>query len=108
MRADRTHAEHVVVAEVARVAAHVGIMEVNGFNRIEIAGEGAWDWLDSLLCNPPPKTVGKVSLNYFLTDAGTVLGEATLARLAEDQFWWGSAAASRSRRRRCRGMRWMT
>lgn len=90
----RTRTEDVVAAEVAHVAAHVGIMEVNGFNRIEIAGEGAWDWLDSLLCNPPPKTVGKVSLNYFLTDAGTVLGEATLARLAEDRFWWGSAAAA--------------
>ncbi|MEL6793272.1 MAG: glycine cleavage T C-terminal barrel domain-containing protein, partial [Pseudomonadota bacterium] len=90
----RTKTEDVVAAEVAHVRDQVGIMEVNGFNRIEIAGEGAWAWLNGLLTNPPPRKVGKVSLNYFLAENGAVLGEATLARLAEDRFWWGSAAAA--------------
>ena len=40
----------VVGAEVAAIQSAVGLTEVNGFNRIEITGEGAHDWLDSLFC----------------------------------------------------------
>ncbi len=83
-----------VGAEVAMVHGRVGIAEVNGFNRIEITGEGALDWLDTLLCGRVPKRVGKVGLGYFLTEAGNVLGEATLAVLDERTVWWGSAAAA--------------
>ena len=84
----------VVAREVEAVRTRVGLMEVNGFNRIEIAGAGAADWLDRLMCGRVPRRAGKVGLAYFLTDHGCVLGEATLANLDEATVWWGSAAAA--------------
>ena len=84
----------VVAAEVEALRQGVGIMEVSGFNRFEIAGEGARDWLDRICCSRLPARPGKVSLVYLLNELGTVKGEATLAQLAPDRFWYGSAAAA--------------
>ena len=84
----------LVEAEVMHLHNHVGIAEVNGFNRIEIAGTGAMNWLDRLICGRVPTKDGKVGLGYFLTPKGDVLGEATMARLSDDKIWWGSAAAA--------------
>jgi dimethylglycine dehydrogenase len=84
----------VVAREVEAVRDRVGIMEVNGFNRIEIAGAGALAWLDGLFCGRVPKRTGKVGLGYFLTARGNVLGEATLANLDDETVWYGSAAAA--------------
>ncbi|WP_413691751.1 GcvT family protein [Psychromonas sp. KJ10-2] len=84
----------IVAAEVKGVTENVGIMEVNGFNRFEIKGPKAAEWLDSLMCSNIPKTVGRIGLCYFLTEKGNVLGEATIAKLSEDTFWYGSAAAA--------------
>lgn len=91
----RFHAiENIIAAEVQAVHERVGLMEVSGFNRFEISGPRAGEWLDSLSCSNIPKTVGRLALTYSLTESGHVLGEATLAKLAEDRFWYGSAAAS--------------
>ncbi len=84
----------IVATEVEAVHTHVGLAEINGFNRIEISGDGAIDWLDRLICGRVPRRPGKVGLGYFLTEQGHVLGEATLAVLDETTVWWGSAAAA--------------
>ena len=86
---------HDLVAEEVR-AVHdgVGLMEVSGFNRIEITGPGATAWLDGLVCGHIPKSLGRVGLTYFLTERGHVLGEATLAKLTEERYWFGSAAGA--------------
>ena len=84
----------VVGREVEAICSGVGIAEISGFNRYEIAGAGARDWLDTLVCSRAPKTIGKVGLSYFLTEGGNVLGEATLALVDDDKIWWGSAAAA--------------
>ena len=79
--------------EVLHVNKHVGIAEVNGFNRIEISGKGIHQWLDQLSCSKIPEKQGLVRLCYFLNHQGMVKSEATLANLG-DRFWYGSAAAS--------------
>jgi dimethylglycine dehydrogenase len=89
-----TPTKDVIAAEVDCVQNRVGLMEVSGFNRIEITGQGAGDWLASLFCGRIPRKAGKVGLGYTLTEQGNVLCEATLAKLGEDHFWWGSAAAA--------------
>ena len=89
-----SNVDPVVEAEVQHIHNHVGIAEVNGFNRIEITGTGVMEWLDGLICGRLPKKLGKVGLGYFLTKTGDVLGEATIARLSENRVWWGSAAAA--------------
>ncbi|MEM0944653.1 MAG: aminomethyltransferase family protein, partial [Pseudomonadota bacterium] len=89
-----TPTREIVAEEVAAVQTAVGIMEVNGFNRVEVEGPGAGDWLASLVAGRIPKRVGKVGLAYALTDRGNVAIEATIAKLSEERFWWGSAAAA--------------
>jgi len=55
----------VVAAEVKAVQETVGIMEVSGFNRYELSGEGVHDWLDGVMCSRIPHTAGKVGLAIF-------------------------------------------
>ncbi len=86
--------EAAVAAEVEAVRTRVGIMEVNGFTRIRIAGDGVVGWLDGLFCGRVPKRPGKVGLCYFLTDRGNVAGEATVALIDERTAWYGAAAAA--------------
>ena len=95
-----THSFHfanwheTVAQEVKAVQEGVGLMEVNGFNRYQITGPGIHDWLDGIMCSRVPRRTGKVGLTYFLNEQGNVKGEATLANLAADRIWYGSAAAA--------------
>lgn len=84
----------VVEQEVQALRRGVGMAELSGFNRYEISGEGVGEWLDGLTCSRVPKKLGRVGLCYFLTERGNILGEATIARLGQDKFWYGSAAAA--------------
>ena len=84
----------VVAAEVSAVQSSVGLTEVNGFNRIEITGAGAKDWLDTMFCGRVTRRTGRVGLGYLLNHHGRVKGEATIAHVDEDTTWYGSAAAS--------------
>ncbi|MEM9432096.1 MAG: glycine cleavage T C-terminal barrel domain-containing protein, partial [Pseudomonadota bacterium] len=89
----------VVGAEVRHVAEHVGMTEVNGFNRIEITGRDRHAFLDRLVCGAVPRREGRVGLAYLLNHQGCIKAEATLANVpASDRgparVWYGSAAAS--------------
>ncbi|MCE2516761.1 MAG: FAD-dependent oxidoreductase [Alphaproteobacteria bacterium] len=91
----RFHAdrEAIVKAEVENVRDNVGIMEVSGFTRFAVKGANAHAAMDRLIAGRMPKP-GKVTLSYLLTEKGNVLSEATIANLADDTLWYGSAAAS--------------
>jgi dimethylglycine dehydrogenase len=89
-----TPTREVVSKEVAAIVSNVGIMEVSGFNRIEIKGPGSSEFLDHLICGALPNSEGKVKLTYLLNENGNVLTEATLARLGEEHYWYGSAAGA--------------
>ncbi len=87
-----TPTREVIAAEVDAIVQSVGIMEVSGFNRFEIKGSGATEFLDLLICGSLPTSKGKVKLAYLLNDNGNVLTEATLAYLGKEHYWYGSAA----------------
>ncbi len=89
----KTELNTLIKDEILHASEYVGIAEVNGFNRIEISGEGIHQWLDQLSCSKIPEEKGHVRLCYFLNPHGMVKSEATLANLG-DRFWYGSAAAS--------------
>ncbi len=89
-----TPTRQVVAEEVDAIVTSVGIMEVSGFNRMEIKGPGATQFLDHLICGSLPTSKGKVKLAYLLNDNGNVLAEATLAHLGEEHYWYGSAAGA--------------
>ncbi|MDH3635936.1 MAG: FAD-dependent oxidoreductase [Gammaproteobacteria bacterium] len=84
----------VVATEVEHLQQQVSIMEVSGFNRYEISGDGVEAFLDQMICGRLPTGIGKVGLCYLLTEKGNILSEATLVKLGENRYWWGSAAAA--------------
>ena len=89
-----TPTQDVVAKEIEAMTKNVGLMEVSGFNRFSIEGEGATEFLDSMTCSNIPKKIGKISLCYLLNESGHVLTEATVAKLDEEHYWYGSAAAA--------------
>lgn len=84
----------LIKAEVENVRDNVGLTEVNGFNRFEITGDGAHDWLDGLFAGRVNRRDGRVGLGYLLNGFGNIKSEATLANLGDGRVWYGSAAAS--------------
>lgn len=93
----------IIAAEVKGVQTGVGITEVNGFNRFEISGAGASDWLDTMFCGFVTSKPGRVGLGYMLNHHGCIKTEATIANLPDGRIWYGSAAASESH-----DMDWLT
>ena len=63
----------------------VGIMDISGFGKYEITGAGARGWLDRMLANKIPKP-GRMVLAPMLNERGTILGDFSLACLADDRF----------------------
>lgn len=89
----------VVGREVRAVHEGVGLTEVNGFNRFEISGANARDWLDTMFCGRVQHREGRVGLGYLLNHHGMVKGEATISNIPASsmgpaRIWYGSAAAS--------------
>ena len=82
----------VVGEECKAVREAVGILDLPGFSKFMVEGEGAEAWLDRLTCSKLPR-LGRVSLAYMLNEQGGVLSEFTITRLAENRFYLISAAA---------------
>ncbi len=89
-----TPTKEIVAKEIECLQQQVGIMEVSGFNRYQISGDGVEAFLDRMICGRLPTEIGKLSLCYLLTEKGNVLSEATLVKLGPECYWWGSAAAA--------------
>ena len=82
-----------VGAECRAVRERVGVLDLSGFAKFELAGPGAAKALDRLCANRLPR-VGRIALTQMLTPKGRVWGEATVARLAEDRFYLVAAAVA--------------
>lgn len=89
----RSNAWEQVAGEVAAVRERVGLTEISNFAKYRVTGLGAEAWLSSLLTNRIPK-VGRIILTAMLNDAGRIVGEFTVARAGDaDFFLFGSQAA---------------
>jgi dimethylglycine dehydrogenase len=89
----------IVARDVKAVSEGVGLAEVNGFNRYEITGADAHDFLDRMICGTVTRRPGKVGLGYLLNHHGMIKSEATVANLPASprgpaRIWYGSAAAA--------------
>ncbi len=79
-----TDFEHVG-REVAGVRESVGLSEISNFAKYRITGTDAETWLDSMLaCKLPAQ--GRMTLAPMLKDDGRVIGDFSVARLADDTF----------------------
>ena len=81
----------VVAQEVRAVREAVGVLDLPGFTKYELQGEGASAYLDQLSCSRLPAQ-GRVSLAYALTPAGKLWSEFTITRLGPDHFMLISAS----------------
>ena len=82
-----------VRGECAAVRDAAGILDLPGFSRFRLTGTGATDWLSRQMTGKMP-SVGRLGLGYFADDAGRVVTEMSVARMAEDEIVLITAAAA--------------
>ena len=70
-----------------------GILDLPGFSRFRVKGEGATEWLSSLTTGKLPKP-GRIGLAYFADDKGRIVTEMSVMMLAEDFFFLITAATA--------------
>ncbi|WP_276120815.1 GcvT family protein [Pararhizobium qamdonense] len=70
-----------------------GILDLPGFSRFRLKGEGARDWLLGLTTGKVPKP-GRIGLAYFSDDKGRIVTEMSVMALEEDFFFLITAATA--------------
>ena len=64
-----------------------GIIDISNFAKYRVKGPGAEDWLNAVFANRMPRAVGRSCLTPLIGVRGGIAGDATVTRLAEDEFW---------------------
>ncbi|MEO0329278.1 MAG: FAD-dependent oxidoreductase [Pseudomonadota bacterium] len=85
--------EQRIKQEAEAVRDHCGVLDLPGFSRFNLKGEGAAEWLRGLIAGALPK-VGRMNLGYFSDNRGRILTEMSLIRHAEDHFTLITAAGA--------------
>ncbi len=79
--------------ECEAVRDHCGVLDLPGFSRFWVRGEGADAWLRGFVTGALPK-VGRMNLVYVADKRGRILTELSCIRLAEDSFVLITAATA--------------
>ncbi len=82
-----------VQEECLAVRDRAGILDLPGFSRFRVQGEGARDWLSGLITGNVPKP-GRLGLGYFSDKKGRIVTEMSIMALGENSFFLISAAAA--------------
>ena len=82
----RSNAFDIVAKECAAVRNGVGLLDISGFSRFEVTGEGAETWLNTIFATKLPKP-GRSRLAVALGDDGRLKGDLTLFNWG-DGTWW--------------------
>jgi len=84
--------EHIA-NEVKAVRESVGVTEIANFAKYRITGSNSEQWLNGLMTNTMPRT-GRVVLTPMLNHFGKLIGDFTIAKVADNHFMmWGSSGA---------------
>lgn len=75
-----------VADEGKRIRNEVGLMEFSAMTKVAVSGPGSEGWLSRIMANKMPK-VGRMTLSPMLSPQGRVIGDFSIARLAEDRFF---------------------
>lgn len=82
-----------VKEECLAVRDGVGVLDLPGFSRFNLSGEGTAEWLRGLITGALPK-VGRMNLVYFSDARGRILTEMSVMRHEEEHFTLITAAAA--------------
>ncbi len=85
--------EQRIKEECEAVRDHCGVLDLPGFSRFEVKGEGAAEALRGLITGGLPK-VGRINLVYISDDRGRILTEMSCIRLGENEFVMITAATA--------------
>ncbi|SDX48388.1 dimethylglycine dehydrogenase [Ruegeria halocynthiae] len=85
--------EQRVKEECENVRDHCGVLNLPGFSRFWIQGDGADDWLRGFCTGGIPKA-GRMNLIYVSDERGRILTELSCIRLAENNFVLITAATA--------------
>ncbi len=85
--------EQRIKEECEAVRDHCGVLDLPGFSRFVVRGEGAAEALRGLVTGGLPK-VGRINLVYIADDRGRILTEMSCMRLGEDDFVMITAATA--------------
>lgn len=89
----RSNAFDTVAEESKAVRERVGFSEASNFAKYKVSGEGSAAWLQGLFTNALPK-IGRTNLTAMLNPQGKIVGEFSVSRIGEDEFFlFGSQAA---------------
>jgi len=89
----RSNAFEKVGEESRAVRERVGFSEASNFAKYRVSGEGAAAWLQGLFTNSLPK-IGRTNLTAMLNPQGKIVGEFSVSRIGDDDFFlFGSQAA---------------
>ncbi|MCU1401671.1 MAG: glycine cleavage system protein, partial [Acidimicrobiales bacterium] len=89
----RSNAFDIVGEESRAVRERVGFSEASNFAKYKVTGDGAAEWLLTLFTNRLPK-IGRTLLTAMLNPQGKIVGEFSVSRIGENEFFlFGSQAA---------------
>ncbi|WP_439123008.1 GcvT family protein [Marivita sp.] len=77
----------VVGHEACTLRDAAGIIDISNFAKYRVTGPGAEDWLNAVFANRMPSEVGRSCLTPLIGKRGGIAGDATVTRLAKDEFW---------------------
>ncbi len=73
--------------ECKMLRARAGIIDISNFAKYRVIGAGAEEWLNAVFANNMPKAVGRSCLTPLIGVRGGIAGDATVTRLAEEEFF---------------------
>ncbi|KIN74735.1 GcvT family protein [Sulfitobacter guttiformis] len=79
--------------EVEAVRDGVGVLDLPGFSRFNLSGDGAAEYLRGRVSGGLPK-IGRMNLGYFPDNRGRILTEMSIMRHGEDSFTLITAATA--------------
>ncbi|WP_371170880.1 GcvT family protein [Aliiroseovarius sp. 2305UL8-7] len=85
--------EQRVKEECEAVRDHCGVLDLPGFSRFIVKGDGAAEALRGLVTGGLPK-VGRMNLVYISDDRGRILTEMSCVRTGDDEFMMITAATA--------------
>ncbi|UWQ04578.1 FAD-dependent oxidoreductase [Aliiroseovarius crassostreae] len=85
--------ESRIKEECEAVRDNVGVLDLPGFSRFNLEGEGAAEFLRTRITGALPKA-GRMNLVYFADDRGRILTEMSCMRHGEDHFTMITAASA--------------
>ena len=83
-----------VGAECKAVRDRVGLIDLTGFAKFDLTGQGAGLWLRTMIANNVPKKDGRIQLGHNLYSSGGVRSEFTITRLDEQHYYIVSSGAA--------------